>query len=307
MEAPIGRPREVTRFALYGEGTAAIAPEFVHIERIFDRSSRHGWTIEPHAHPGLMQLLLLQDGTARIASEDQRSDVAGPGVFMVPSGSIHAFRFSRGAEGWVLSLAADLLDDPRLAGFSRALPLRRDAAAWIDLSAASGDTERLGWLLSDLDRRLGEGDAHGGGGDPAVLAQVLLVLAMVSQIAAGTPGGQGADPRGRLAARFRALVEVHYREHWSVEDYAAALGTTRATLTRACGSRFGRAPATIAHDRLLLEARRYLAFTGTPVAAVAEALGFADPAYFARFFKTRQGVSATVYRESRAWDGEALR
>lgn len=303
MNVPTPRPREVSRFALYGEGAEPVAPEFVHIERIFDRSSRHGWTIEPHAHPGLLQMLVLQDGTACVASEDAQSDVSAPGLFVVPAGTVHGFRFSKGAEGWVLSLADDLLEDPRLAGFGNALAFRREAAAWVGLKKAGVEAERLAWLLADLDRRVAEGDAR----NAAVLAQVLLVLAIVSQIADNPGHAQAGDPRARLAMRFRALVEVHYREHWHVEDYAGALGTTRATLTRACRSRFGRAPAEIVHDRLLLEAKRYLAFTGNPVSAVADALGFADAAYFARFFKARAGRSATAYRDTRAWDGEALR
>lgn len=296
MAKGVGNHPAINRFALYGESEARVSPEFVHVERIFERSSRHDWTIEPHAHPGLLQCLLLQSGSVVLADEAGRRRERGPGVFVAPPGTVHAFRFTQGAEGWVLSIAADLLDDPRMAGFCARLTLPRDAAAWIGLQAGGRAADRLGWLLADLDGRLSEIEGRGGG----VLAQVMLALAIVAEAADSSENPTVPDPRGRLAARFRALVDVHYCEHWSVEDYAAALGTTRATLGRACRSRFGRAPAEIAHDRLLREAQRLLAFSGGTVAEIADALGFADPAYFARFFKMRSGMTASAFREARS-------
>ena len=285
---------EITRFTLYGEQSGEVVPEFLHMERIFDRSGPLDWTIDAHAHPGLVQILLMEEGEALLTSERGRDQVRAPGVFVVPPGAVHAFRFSPGAEGWVFSFAAALLNDPRLAGLCDGLALPAEAARWVALASDGADEQRLRWLLADLDRRIAEGR----GATAAVLAQVMLVLASVGE-AVDRAGeiAQRSDPSAHLAQRFRALVEIHYRQHWGVADYAAALGTTRATLTRACQAAFGKAPASLCHDRLVLEARRYLAFTGAPVANVAETLGFADPAYFARFFKARTGITASAFRE----------
>jgi AraC family transcriptional regulator, transcriptional activator of pobA len=50
------------------------------------------------------------------------------------------------------------------------------------------------------------------------------------------------------------------------------------------------------HDRVLLEARRLLAYTAAPVAEVARDLGFDDPSYFSRFFARRAGQAPQDYR-----------
>jgi AraC family transcriptional activator of pobA len=42
-----------------------------------------------------------------------------------------------------------------------------------------------------------------------------------------------------------------------------------------------------------------------PVSQIAFALGFADPAYFSRFFRDRVGMSPSVYRATLAEAGEA--
>ena len=54
-------------------------------------------------------------------------------------------------------------------------------------------------------------------------------------------------------------------------------------------------------DRLLREAMRALTFTAAGVAQVADDLGFADPAYFSRFFKARAGVEPSRFRRERGW------
>ncbi|MFN4135164.1 MAG: helix-turn-helix domain-containing protein [Novosphingobium sp.] len=287
------RGTEIDRFALYGEQGAAIAPEFVHLERIFDRSSLHDWTIAPHAHPHMLQLLLVETGSAEVRGDDGRSRLGGPALILVPPACVHAFHFDPAVEGWVLSLAADLVNDPRLAGLLAGLAGVQQTRA-LSLDGGAATATRLGWLLADLASALRDG--HGTG--PGVLAQVALILVTALEAAARAdkPGGQ--SPHSALVARFRTLIERHYREHRAIPAYAAELGTTASTLTRATRRLTGQAPADLVHDRLLLEAKRNLAFTGASVAQVAYALGFADPAYFARFFKARTGQTASDFRKA---------
>jgi AraC family transcriptional regulator, transcriptional activator of pobA len=51
------------------------------------------------------------------------------------------------------------------------------------------------------------------------------------------------------------------------------------------------------HDRLLLEAKRNLVYTSMNISEVSYAVGFADPAYFTRFFKRLAGMSPKEFRE----------
>lgn len=282
------------RYTLYGEEGISLPPEFVHLERISDRAMLHDWTIEPHAHPHMMQLLLLQNGGVELHGERRAEALAAPAQVLVPPTCVHAFRFDAGAEGWVLSVAADLANDPRLSGLLGNLDGLGGTAIAVSLAPHPLALHRLGWLLDDLAQRLGQGDGAG----PPLLAQVALVLATALEARSGNPD-QAVDGREPIVARFRALVERHYREHLSVADYAAMLGTTTSTLTRATRALAGKPPAEIVHDRLILEARRNLAFSGASAAQIAYALGFADPAYFARFFKARTGQTTSAFRRDR--------
>lgn len=282
-------PGPIAEFALYGEDERTIAPEFVHIEPISDRSSLYEWTISPHSHPGIFQLLLVTEGEGTLADGEGDVPLAPGMAALVPGGVVHAFRFAPNTQGWVLSVADALLDDPRLAAFGVSALVRGGKALRLPLGALAAS------LMEQLYARRGLPDA-------ATLAALALVLALAEEAAAAQAAASApVDRRILLVRRFTALVEARYRQHWPVARYAADLGTTPQTLTRACRHVTGKSPGDIALDRLLREAMRALTFTAAGVAQVAEDLGFADPAYFSRFFKSRAGVEPSRFRRERGW------
>lgn len=296
----MARSGDVSRYALYGEGVGAIAPEFLHIEPISERSSLYEWTISPHAHPGIFQLLLLESGSGVLATDGSRAELVPASLVALPSGCVHAFRFAPDAEGWVLSIASDLLADPRIAALCAPARVPGGKPRWALLEPKSAPAARLSWLLADLDTALG--DDRAGTLADAHAAQLALILALAEQaLAAGEQDASAPGRRDALVTRFREQVERHYREGWSVAAYARALGATAPTLTRACREVAGRAPGDMVLDRVLLEAMRNLTYSTASVSQIADNLGFSDPAYFARFFKARTGMTASQFRAGRAW------
>lgn len=299
---------EFSRYSLYGEDNGAIAAEFLHIEPISTRSSRYEWTIAAHSHPGIFQIILLEKGGGTLAADDRALHLVPTALMAIPSGSIHSFAFTADAEGWVLSLAAALVG--QLGAESRAGV--RDLCA-IRATAVATDiyprrARRLSWLLTEL----GEDFAQQGAGHltEARLASLALVFALCSEVLGGREIERaplaGTDARHeQLAQNFRALVEAHFREGWTVPHYATALGTSTPTLTRACQMALRRSPRDVVLDRVQLEAMRALTYTATSISRIADDLGFADPAYFARFFKTRTGMTASRFRRERAWLAQA--
>lgn len=280
----------IAEFALYGEQQRTIAPEFVHVEPISDRSSLYEWTISPHSHPGIFQLLLVMEGQGALADGEGELPLPPGQLALVPGGVVHAFRFAPQTQGWVLSVADALLDDPRLAGFGVAALVRGGKALCLPVEPLAAG------LMEALYLRQGQPDA-------AMLAALALLLALVDEAAAAQAAAATGpvDRRILLVRRFTALVEARFREHWAVARYAAELGTTPQTLTRACRHVTGKSPGDIALDRLQREAMRALTFTAAGVAQVADDLGFADPAYFSRFFKGRAGVEPSRFRRERGW------
>lgn len=293
-----------SRFSLYGEADGAIAPEFIHIEPISARSRRYEWTIAPHTHSGIFQFILLERGSGRLTADARAADLHPTALVAIPSGSIHAFEFGEDAEGWVLSIATALVGELRIGERPPNRGAAFGAVASLSSGLESGVSRRLSWLLGEIAADFAR---HGARQlSDAMLAALALVLSLGSEVlepgaaARAMPSGTEAR-RNRLVQHFRALVDLHFREDWPVPRYAAALGTSPPSLSRACQAVLGRAPGDVVQDRRQLEAMRALTYTAASVKRIAGDLGFADPAYFARFFKARTGITASRFRAERAW------
>ena len=64
-----------------------------------------------------------------------------------------------------------------------------------------------------------------------------------------------------LLQRFEALLEAHFRDHWTVADYAQALAVTPTHLSRVVRSALGVTASRLIDARVVREARRHLAYT----------------------------------------------
>jgi AraC family transcriptional activator of pobA len=106
------------------------------------------------------------------------------------------------------------------------------------------------------------------------------------------------DRRAAIFRRFRDLVEEHFADHWAVNDFARQLHVTESRLDRICRALAGKSAFEMAHDRVMLEARRRLVHLPMPVNALAYELGFEDPAYFCRAFKRCTGLTPSAFRKS---------
>jgi AraC family transcriptional activator of pobA len=290
-----GDGNEIARYALYGEAGRSVAPEFLHLEDIPSRSALYDWVIAPHAHPGLFQILMVTAGSARVDCDGVASALTAPAVICVPGSCVHAFAFSAGTQGWVLSIAQDLLGDPRVQPFGAGLLIQAPQGRVVSLAHDGAASTRLDWLLGDMALRM----ASEHGAVPAmVIAELACVLGVVTEVlgpGADAPGP--VDRRVQIVRAYEALVDQHFRDHLPITDYAARLGVAPPTLTRACRAVLGKAPGDVLLDRLILEAMRYLRHTAASAKQIGGRLGFADPAYFVRFFKQRSGMTTRQFRK----------
>lgn len=115
---------------------------------------------------------------------------------------------------------------------------------------------------------------------------------------AGTATEQpvAAAPDAYLA--FRDAVERDFSVEHSVAGYAARLGYSVRTLSRATRAATGASPKEVVDQRILLEAKRLLAHTDLPAARVGASLGFSDPSNFTAWFTTRERLSPAAFRAS---------
>ena len=100
----------------------------------------------------------------------------------------------------------------------------------------------------------------------------------------------------QLANRFKLLVEKHFIDKRTVNQYAAMLHISPKHLSEVVSKTFGRSPLQIIHDILLLEAKVQLGSTDKSVAEIAHYLEFDDQPHFTHFIKKRTGLSPQELR-----------
>jgi AraC family transcriptional regulator, transcriptional activator of pobA len=309
--ASIGKSRRaaarvapIPAFFLYGEPLQAPDERLVHVETIAARSSINDWNIRPHRHRDLHQVLLTLRGRVDVQLDGAASRIDAPGLVIVPPGCVHAFAFEQGTVGLVISFAPGLLAELSVTHAALAAHLDRpQARALARASVRETDLQALGDMLLREFLRAAPGRHAALRG---LLAALLANVVRLTQ-APDTQDAHGRETERELVARFRRLIELHFRTHRSMQDYAVELGASESRLRRACAAVAGQSPVEVVHLRLLVEAERLLRYTTMSVSEVAYHLGFEDPAYFSRFFARFQRLSPRDFRAGDAAAGRPIR
>ena len=97
--------------------------------------------------------------------------------------------------------------------------------------------------------------------------------------------------------KYSALVEKEYFRKHSVSGYAEMLNITPKNLHKKIKIISDKTPNELIKNRLLLEAKRYLAHSELSSKEIAYKLGYDDEAYFSRFFNKQSGNTPIQFRK----------
>lgn len=280
---------EVDRFFLYGEPPRPAGPRFAHLEYVDDRSRPANWVIRPHAHRDLHHVFEISVGGGVIHADGAQMEFSAPQVIVAPAGTVHGFDWVAETNGRVLTFSDAFLRS--IAQREPALLRLVSGGVW----SAPSHGRRLEAAMAELAREL---SWKAVGHDAAVEAQlsIALVEALRMRAKLETEAGAPAGPQALLVARYRQLIEEHFRTHPGVDWCASELGVSAGRLRAACRAVAGTSPGQILQARLALEAQRLMRYSNMTVGQVAHYLGFADPAYFSRFFTRECGASPRDFR-----------
>ncbi|WP_157994742.1 helix-turn-helix domain-containing protein [Paracoccus tegillarcae] len=240
--------------------------------------------------PELACLVALDAGRGRMLRNGDEIRFEAPRLIWLAPGQAGELRLRPGSRGEILLLAQ--------APLSLALPtsafgqeLARLLRTDLSVPAGAGQVQ-VSPRMADLRQELAN-DAPGA----QMMAPHLLALLLI-QLWRGVTEGRAHPDRatGGLVQGFTRLAGLHLHDHWQIGDYAQTLGVTRDRLGAAVRRATGKAPQIWLHEALHREAVELLTHSGLPVSQVGFRLGFADPAYFNRFFSRMQGEPPSRFR-----------
>jgi AraC-like DNA-binding protein len=249
----------------------------------------------PHLLPyHLLALTTAGHGTAEV---DFAAQPCRPGTLLwVRPGQ--ALRFDGTMDATLVAWERQLLGAEDVAGVPVDDPV--GPARW----QLAGEDEDA--IISEVAQLAVDCDRHSDGPVAAALLrhQLAVLVLRIALLAAKDAAGP-ATAETRTFARFRRELETGHPHSRRVEDYAARLGCSVRTLTRASLAVTGRTAKQVVDDRVALEARRLLACTDLSVAEIGRRLGFGEPTNFGRFFHREVGTSPGAFRAEPVGGGAA--
>jgi len=237
--------------------------------------------------PGFHLLITVRSGSLRCSVDFTECLVDTGSWLWVRPGQVLQLRPGPAAEGSCVLFQASFLGPATVAA------ARLDRRAWrlplAPAPAAEAPVRQTLELLESQYLRLRDLplEVH-----VEVVRHLLAVLVLRL---AHLPGGR-RQAGNETFRRFQQAVEEDFARTHRVEDYAARLGYSVRTLTRAANAAVGRGAKAFIDDRVVLEAKRLLLHTELSTGAVGDRLGFPDATVFTKFFRQRAGEPPAAFR-----------
>ena len=227
----------IRTYNLFGE--AGDLPDVVHCETIAARSTLHEWEFAAHRHARLHQILLVEKGAGQATLDGRVHPLKTMRVVNVPTGHVHGFSFTPGMQGWVLTIAVEMLDEV----LTPAEGLRRALASSTVIRATAQMRDLMSRIHSEYSGRH-FARAH------LLRALTAALLGLVARELADETATKSAGSPD-LFRRFEALLEQRFLDHWSVADYAAALSVSPTHLSRLTKAATGHAASELIQERVV--------------------------------------------------------
>lgn len=255
--------------------------------------------VNPHTHD-CYEMIWFKEGGCTHIIDFKEYDVEQNMVFFLAPGQIHKIRNYNNQDAVLVRFHMDFIND---SNDKEALYIRYNTfnASGHD-SCCTMDNNAVTAMAQIVDAIKEEQDCDKAGHAEALraLAKLLFIHVHRNSTRKTTVFLEDKRPSHRLFHRFRNMLEKDFRTKHMVNEYATELEVSTKSLSNCIVECTGNAPLTVINDRILLEAKRLLAYSDMMTRDVAKNLNFEDPSYFSKFFKRETGFLPSSFKTKKA-------
>lgn len=228
---------------------------------------------------------LLTDGSASVEVDFERKELNAGELLVVSPWQVHAKPSDAvwNADGWLLAFSPEMLSTAEADMIERysisPRPFNPGGSVAEDISSLCGMLERY----TDND----------GVSNALASAVKSLVVSTLNASGGGTSGRYMTITLG-----LRKLLDTHLATEKSPAAYASMLHISEVYLNEAVKAMTGLSVGAYIRSRVIVQAKRQLAYTSLSAKEIAYALGYDEYAYFSRIFRKIAGVSPAGYRRN---------
>lgn len=230
-------------------------------------------------------VVLLTNGEAALEIDFRRIGLRAGEILIVSPWQVHMKPRNEEwcADGWMLALSPDFL--------------RKEEVRELDeYSISPHPLSPGGQSVNDIIALCSMYERHGSDNNIAVsLAAAIknIILSVVGRSDSGV-----TDRYLAITLSFRKLLDEHLVQKKSPAAYAGMLNISEVYLNEAVKGATGLSAGAYLRSRVIVEAKRLLAYTSMSAKEIAYTLGYDDYAYFSRFFSKYVGVSPSAYAKN---------
>lgn len=263
-----------------------------------------GEAIEPAIQPRVIRIgrppqrwfhhaLLLTTGSARLSRDDGATAIAAPAIVFFPPSEGETITIGAGSRGHLVGMSPEIVGEA-IGDHAESAALRVFSGSFsLDDALEPGASREMTPLFEGVIAELAD---ESRASRMVIAAYARLILMTAWRLKRADVTGERRASAGSVLQRFRQSVEIGFRRHRSIADYAGELGISPDRLHAICQRMLSRSPIELVHDRMVQEARLRLERSARSVQEISYGLGFRDPANFSHFFKRKTGVSPVRYR-----------
>jgi AraC family transcriptional regulator, transcriptional activator of pobA len=248
----------------------------------------------PHRH-NYYEVLFFKNSGGMHELDFTSYKIKSNSLHFISPEQVHLLRRDKHVSGYVLSFSKDFCyAEKGGTSFIDDFPFFNNPYAAPIISLGAADEKSI----SDLIGKIKEEYFSEASEKANVLSAYLTVLLVTAKrlYKPQSVSGTVMPSRSELTRRFKQSVENNFMKVKSVNDYSKMLNITSGHLNDTVHHDTGRTASEIIHERIILEAKRLLYRSEKSVKEIAYSLGYDDPSYFVKFFKSHADETPENFR-----------
>jgi AraC family transcriptional regulator, transcriptional activator of pobA len=257
------------------------------------------WDEKPHRH-NFQEIIWVKNGRGKHIIDEKTLKLKPHTFYFIAQGQIHDLLEANDMEGYLIRFANDFLPVSTLQSSAFYTSLFIKVSAMNEITIPVVRLKEYEVLIQQLFQEYQKIDIHFG--KQAIIQHLLLVLLIKLGQEIFTPTldvSKETDTNKVIYHRFLSLLEEQYYKNHLLSSYALQLGIVTRKLSDIIKDFSGKSAKQLILDRAMLEAKRLLTYTDNNLKEITYNLGFEDPAYFSRVFKSQTGVTPVQYKKQK--------
>lgn len=272
----------------------------IHYDVLENLAVFFGRDMPVHRHAQYFQIHYVESGDINFHIDDKLYQVHGPSLFFTPPAIPYSFQTVASADGHVLKIHQSIIWDLLKRGLELEPELNLNLGICLSSENMQADQLKQWQLIQQLMENIkDEWNKQSPAKSLVLESYVYLLIIQIARLSSRQVESSLVNNDDlRLFHRFNNEIEKHLHEHWQLANYTQTIGVSESRLYQICKRISNSSPKKIIRERLLQEVKRMLTLTSLSSNEISYELGFNEPAYFSRFFKTQTGLTPHTYRKN---------